>query len=320
MKKKTWLIVASLCVVIGCIVFGGVMVALRGDFSELATVEYETNEYEVKESYRNIEILTDTADVTFVASKNSASLVTCYERKNEKHSVTVKDDTLVIRLEDERNWYEHIGIGFGTPKITVTIPEGEYGTLSVNFDTSDVALPKGFQFEAAQIQGSTGDVTCSASIGEKLQVRTSTGDIRLENMSAGAMDLAVSTGHITASAVSCAEDIGVKVSTGKTELTDVICKNFTSTGSTGDVSLINTVAGGKFSVERSTGDVSFEGCDAAEIFVETSTGHVTGWLLSAKVFRTETDTGKIQVPMTISGGLCRIVTDTGDIKIDVRHS
>lgn len=320
MKKKAWLIAASVCVVIGCVVFGGVMMALKGDFSELSTVEYETNEYEIKESYRNIEITTDTADVTFVAAKNSASVVTCYEQKDEKHSVTVKDDTLVIRLEDERKWYEHIGIGLGTPKITVTIPEGEYGTLSVNFDTSDVVLPEGFRFEAVHMLGSTGDVTCSASVREKLQVKTSTGDIRLENMSAGTVDLGVSTGHIAAISVSCAEDIAVKVSTGKTELTDVICKNFTSKGSTGDVFLNNTVAGGKFSIERSTGDISFDGCDAAEIFVETSTGHVTGWLLSDKVFRTETDTGKIQVPMTVTGGLCRIVTDTGDIKIDVRHS
>jgi hypothetical protein len=40
---------------------------------------------------------------------------------------------------------------------------------------------------------------------------------------------------------------------------DIVCKNLTSTGSTGDISLKNVIAAEKISIERSTGDVTFEG-------------------------------------------------------------
>jgi len=71
------------------------------------------------------------------------------------------------------------------------------------------------------------------------------------------------------------------------------------------------------SIERSTGDVQFDGCDAGEIYVETDTGAVKGTLLSEKVFIVESDTGSIRVPKSVTGGKCEITTDTGDIKIDI---
>ena len=71
-------------------------------------------------------------------------------------------------------------------------------------------------------------------------------------------------------------------------------------------------------IKRSTGDVKFDGSDAAEIFIKTDTGDVTGSLLTDKVFITQTDTGNIDVPKTVNGGRCEISTDTGDIKISVK--
>ena len=70
-------------------------------------------------------------------------------------------------------------------------------------------------------------------------------------------------------------------------------------------------------MERSTGDVRMEGCDAAEIFILTDTGDVAGSLLSDKVFVVETDTGDVDVPRSAAGGRCEITTDTGDIRITV---
>lgn len=81
--------------------------------------------------------------------------------------------------------------------------------------------------------------------------------------------------------------------------------------------IINVIATEKFSIKRSTGDVTFDGCDATEIFVETDTGNVKGSLLTDKVFIAQTDTGRVDVPKTVNSGKCEICTDTGDIKIDI---
>ena len=72
-------------------------------------------------------------------------------------------------------------------------------------------------------------------------------------------------------------------------------------------------------IERSTGDIELNGCDAGEIFIETDTGNVEGTLLSEKVFVVTTDTGDKRVPNTTSGGRCEITTDTGDIYITIEN-
>ena len=104
----------------------------------------------------------------------------------------------------------------------------------------------------------------------------------------------------------------------KTNVYDFYSRHLTSKGDTGDIHLIK-VTPLKLSVVRSTGDVLLEECDASEIFVETDTGDVEGSILSEKIFETTSDTGKIEVSKTASGGLCKITTDTGNIKIFVKN-
>lgn len=101
---------------------------------------------------------------------------------------------------------------------------------------------------------------------------------------------------------------------------NVTCRNILLNGSTGDISLKNVNAAGKISIERSSGDVVFAGADAAEIFVKTDTGNVTGALLTEKIFITESSTGDVNVPKTTTGGNCKISTTTGDIKIYIDDS
>lgn len=276
---KIWLIAASSLVLIGCIILGGIMTMLKWDFTKLSTVKYETNNYEIAGGFKNISIKANTADILFVASESQDCTIICYEQEKVRHTVAVEDNTLAIEVKDSRRWYEYIGINFDTPQITVYIPQGEYAALSV---------------------------------------KSSTGDIRVENMAIETLKLSVTTGSITVSDITCQEDINISVSTGKAKLSDVVCKNVVSSGNTGDIFLQNVIASKKISIKRSTGNVRLEHSDAAEVFVKTDTGNVTGTLLSDKVFITQTDTGTISVPKTTSGGRCEINTDTGDIKIKIQ--
>ena len=78
------------------------------------------------------------------------------------------------------------------------------------------------------------------------------------------------------------------------------------------------IATERFSIERSTGDVQLNGCDAAEIYVKTDTGDVRGSLLTEKEFFAKSDTGDVDIPKTNVGGRCEITTDTGDIWIQIQ--
>ena len=314
-KTKVWLITAAVLILVGCLVFGGVMTVLKWDFSKLSTVQYETNTYVIDESFRHIAIVADTADIVFVPAETAK--VICYEEKNVVHTAVVKEDTLKIERIDTRKWYEHIGISLSTPKVTVYLPQGGYGDLSIASSTGNVELPKGYAFERMDIALSTGHVTTFASASDAMKIRTSTGDIRVEDMSAVSMDLAVSTGQVTVADVNCKGDIQIGVSTGRTNLKNVKCQSIVSSGDTGNIKLEDSVAEMQISIARSTGDVVFDRCDAAELFVKTSTGDVRGSLLSDKVFIARTDTGRVDVPKTINGGRCEIMTDTGDIRLEV---
>ena len=316
-KTKKWLILASVLVILGAIIFGGAMMGMNWDFSKLSTAQYETQEHIPAGNYQNIAIDTDTADITFVPSEGKETKVVCYEQKNAKHAVSVADGTLTIQVKNNKKWYEYIGITFSVPKITVYLPVGEYGDLTVSSDTGRVQIPGDFSFASVDIGVSTGRIQLGASASKNMKIKTSTGDITLENLSVGALELSVSTGRITVLNADCKGDMKVKVSTGKTDLTDVKCQNFLSTGSTGGLSMENVIATGAFHIERDTGDVDFKKCDAAEIKVETDTGHIRGSLLTEKVFIAETDTGRVEVPHTASGGKCELTTDTGNIKIEI---
>lgn len=319
-RTKVWLIIAASLVLIGCILFAGVMTTLKWDFTALATVEYETNTYEISEAFDSISINTDTAEVVLAFSDDGKCRVVCHEEANAKHAVTVEDGTLTAKLVDERSVHDflgHIGINAGFPRITVYLPRTDYLALVIHGSTCDVEIPRAFTFRDVDISLSTGSVDFSASASGMLRIQTTTGYIRTEYITAGALDLSVSTGKVTVSGVTCEGDVTVSVTTGKTVLTDLACKNLISGGDTGDISLQNVIAAETFSIVRSTGDVVFDGCDAAEIYVKTDTGDVSGSLLTDKVFLAQTDTGDVDVPNTATGGKCQIITDTGDIHIHI---
>ena len=319
-RTKVWLIIAASLVLIGCILFAGLMTTLKWDFMKLATVKYETNTYEIGEAFDGISMNTNTADIEFMLSDDENCRVECHEEANAKHSVTVEDGTLTVELIDERSVYGfagYIGLNFGSPKITVYLPKTEYTSLLIDESTGDIEISKDFNFSNIDISLSTGDVNFNASASETIKIKTSTGNIRVENITAGALDLSVSTGKVTVSGVTCEGDVTIGVSTGKTYLTDIACKSIISSGRTGDIYLNDVIATEKFSIERSTGDVKFDGSDASEIFVETSTGDVKGSLLTDKVFIVKTGTGYIDVPKSVDGGRCEITTKTGDIVLKI---
>ncbi len=296
--------------------FVAIMTANDWDFTRLDTAKYETNTYSVREAFHSISMETRSADIHFAVSEDDTCKIVCYEMEKAKHSASVQDGTLTIQVNDQRKWYDYIGIHFGTPKITVYLPETAYSSLSVKGSTGDVEIPKDFTFEMLIIHVSTGDVT-NYSPSKIIEINTDTGDIHVENISTNTLVLFVSTGKVTARSVTCKGDVFIKVSTGDTQLTDVTCKTLLSKGSTGDISLQNVLAAENLSIERSTGHVTFDRCDAGELFVQTDTGDVKGSLLTDKVFLTHTDTGRVDVPKTTTGGKCEVRTDTGNIKISI---
>ena len=317
MKKttKTWIIVGSVLLLVGIVTF----ISFGGDFMKISTAKYETNTHKINEGFSSVTVITSTADIEFISTNEVSATVVCYEMEKAKHSVKIENDTLTLEIIDTRKWYDHIGINFVTPRITVYLPRGEYGDLVIKSGTGSIRLAEDFKFKNIDTSSTTGDVLCYSSSAEDIKIKTNTGRIEVDGITANSLVLSVSTGNLIIVRPKCDGDLKTTGSTGKLQVTDTECKNFISDGSTGDVNLINVIAGGMITIERSTGDVEFEACDGSEIFIKTSTGDVEGSLLSEKVFIVNTSTGDKDVPSTITGGRCEITTGTGDIEIDIKN-
>ena len=313
---KNWLIAAICLIITGCLLFVGGMTMMNWDFTKLATVTMETNEYIFAENYRDIRIKTDVAHIELVLSEKSETAVVCREHADRKHSVGIADGALVIEAEKTGKLYG-LGLNFESEKITVYLPECAYGALSVRNSTGGVKIPADFLFESIDISVTTGDIVNLASASDSVKLSANTGGVRIADASMGELDISTTTGYVTVSGVACEGAASVKVSTGRTKLDGLTCKTFSSAGSTGAIELKDVIAREKLSITRSTGDIRFDGCDAGEIFAKTGTGDISGSLLTDKVFFAETDTGRVKLPRTTSGGECELHTGTGDITLEI---
>ena len=234
------------------------------------------------------------------------------------NTAAVSAGTYTIERTDRKGFWWNVSIATESPSITVYLPEKVYKELSIESDTGDVEIPKEFSFDTINVNLDTGDMSCLASAEGDIRVRTDTGHITIADVTALGMLLSSDTGKMELSDVKISGDLEIQEHTGKVVLENVKCRNFTSDGDTGSLVMTNVTASGEFNLERNTGDIEFHGCDAETIYVETDTGDVTGTLLTDKVFITETDTGSVDVPKSVTGGRCEISTDTGDIRIEIQ--
>ncbi|MBR5773778.1 MAG: DUF4097 family beta strand repeat protein [Clostridia bacterium] len=301
MSKSTlgFLITAGVLIVASAVIFIVVMSLNGWNFKSLSTSSYKTSTYEITEDFDGIVTTTRTADVAFLPSWDDKCTVVCYERESVIHEVKVDGNKLVIDVKDNRRWYEYIDLSFEAPKITVYLPTDMLTSLNVNGSTGNVEVADGFTFE---------DISISVS----------TGSISVSDVKAGTIDCKTSTGGIKIKRVTCSGNIYANVGTGKLTINDTQCNGIYSEGRTGDVKLTDTIATDAFGIQRSTGDIELERCDAESITIKTSTGDIEGTLLSAKAFFTHTSTGDIDVPRGTTGGTCTLTTTTGDIEIKVK--
>jgi len=317
-SKKRALQIALLLCLAGMAIWFVCFVIAGFKLTKISTVTYETNTYEIQEEFSDIEVRTKTADVSFVAWDEENCKIVCYEEERMKHSAEVKNGTLMITVKDTTKWHDNIGISFDNPALTIYLPKTQYNTFQVRTYTGEVEMPEDFRFETAKAKTDTGEIGWRASVDDGLTLETDTGDIRVDTEALRGLTIRTSTGETHVSSVKNASRFYVQSNTGKILLQNMTCRFLEAKTDTGEVRLEDTVAVVGCTITTETGDVYFENFDAPEgLGITTDTGNVTGTLLTPKQFLTETDTGEVNVPKTVEGGLCSVTTDTGDINIEV---
>ncbi len=329
--KKAWIIVAIVLTALGAAIFTGALFASGFDFSRIPGGDQMTERsWTISEDFQDIDVRVRISDVEFKASEDDVSRVVARESEKVHHEVTVYNDTLKIEsVEENWKWFDLRSLFQMTPSVTVYLPKENYNKLFVSSTTGDIRIPGGFSFDEVKAEASTGDVSVSGTIRTKLSVKTSTGDITVKDFAASNMELSASTGKITVQSGTAGYDTNpilsviqgqviIHVNTGTLRMEDFSCGSLETRGNTGSIHMKNVVTRGDMVLERSTGSIHFESCDAesGKIQIKTSTGSVRGSLKTGKTFVAQSSTGSVRVPDT-DGIRCEIRTSTGSIDVTV---
>ena len=266
------------------------------DYTKLDTHEYVLTTVLPEEAFTAVGIKQQTTDVHIYRAQDGVCRVKLVEDKDYPSTVSVKDGVLTIEQPKNEKW-SLFSFHFKKTYVNLYLPEESYEALNVECSTGDVLLDGGVDWGA-------------------MNISTSTGDIKIDNTVAGTMALSLSTGDTSVSNTTVKGAMRFKSSTGDAAMSSLTCDSFEAETSTGDIALRNVTIAGQMVITSTTGDILLQGADAESLMLTTTTGDVTGHILSAKRFETQTDTGDVRVPYgTADAGLCRIVTDTGDIVI-----
>lgn len=306
----------------GCSVDDGFVKFLQNATDKSASIE---------EEFANIEIISDTAEITFVPAYECKIEYTTHKRIT--YSTTVENDTLKIKVEDNRRWFQRI-FSFGdSSKLTVYLPAGVYSALTIEQNTGNINVPTYYVFDSVDIDVSTGDTSLCALVIEALKIHATTGDITLENVSCGSLDTKVTTGKTSLSNVNVWGDATVNASTGDTELKNVSCYGNLSTvartgdlnatglnggslsieRSTGEVSLCNVKCSGSVAVKTGTGKIDARAITCTDMTVAVSSGKASLTSVSCTSFTSTGTTGDIEMTSLIASGKIDIERSTGDV-------
>ncbi len=315
MKNSTKIIlIVSAALFFAGIVMVCVFCALGGSFD---TQGLQEKTHSVYGTVTDVKVTLRGTDFLLEPSPDGTVYARCKEAENITFTVENKDGTLSVTENDNRKWYEFIGISLQPQTVTLYLPAGEYGNLTVETSAGRIKCWESFIFENAVLTASSGSVECYAAVKRTLQAETSSGKIEVKNADADKVLLTASSGRIilSDSEPSLAE---LTSSSGSINLRDVTCSTLIAAATSGRISLDRTVAQNSLWAKTTSGAIQLQRCDASSLDLEATSGLISATLLTGKVYNVSTGSGSAKYPASdLDGGVCNVTTTSGSVKITV---
>ncbi|MBQ8165242.1 MAG: DUF4097 family beta strand repeat protein [Clostridia bacterium] len=320
MKKSKKIALAVACILIagGICISVGAMFVMDFKLEEISSVKPVSNSYNISENFSGISVDGAECDVLFAVSNDDTCNVVCDESDKVYHLVTVENDTLTIKRKDTRKWYEYIGFFWTKMKVTVYLPQSEYGALNVSIASGDAEIGGNLHFEEAKLSSASGDIIFSGTVQKSLSLKVASGNVKVSNSFSESLDAKSASGDIKISSFKATGDMHLKCASGDIEIVDAECLNMKAEAASGDIEFSRVVAVGHSAVETASGDIELSDCDSATLFLKSGSGDITGTLLTEKIFYTDTGSGKVRVPYSSDGGKCEIKTGSGNIEFSIK--
>ena len=315
---KTALIIALICLTVGAILVGTGWVLLQKNPTDMNTIKDVSKVYHISEAPTQINITTTESRIEVRPIEGDEWRVECKDKEKVYHTIDLTDGVLTIKQIDKRVWYEHIGIlsGFQNLSVIVYLPLQEYENLSIRSTSGSIKVEEGLTFSNAELQNTSGSITCASSVAGSLAATNTSGSITVKGSVGGDLNVKNTSGSITVSGgvngkldvVNASGRIEIKAATP----TSVIIKN-----TSGGIDLYDVVCKETCEITNTSGSIKFERCDALAFDLQTTSGSIRGSILTAKTFDCKSTSGGVHTPYDGNGGTFKARSTSGGINITV---
>ncbi len=330
---KVLSIVCGILILIGIIL--SVMALIFGGFGNEKTKVVTLT---AGEEFTKISIETGMSDVVIEKSDTNETYAMCDESKKIKYELKIENGTLFLSEIDNRKWYDYIGIHFGDRKTTLFLKADSYESLNIKTLSGSIDFDEEISFKDANVNAMSGSVKIESAAIDNLKASAMSGSVDIHRISAKSIEAEATSGGVYLTDLQIEDGISVTASSGGINIERAIVKSITASASSGNINLFDITASSalnlsavsgnikitdassyeKAEIKTSSGNISFSGFDSQDIYIEASSGNVTGALLTGKLFDVRTTSGTSSYPdHFIEGGSCKIKTTSGNVKIEI---
>lgn len=312
--KKFIKVLVIIVIVLVVLAVGGFVTLLALSDWNLANLKYQNNDYTIEEDFSSVKIDVRSTDINILPSTDGKCKVVCFEDNLYTHSVKVEDGCLVIGCEFKTKVF----FSYKESVVTLYLPQKVYNSLDIKATSGDVEIAN-MQAKECNINVTSGDIEVDKLVSDKLYSDGFSGDIDVSNTQVNSsIYIERHSGDIEVSSIKCFGNFDMATISGNMSLDNVVANNLTTKATSGEIELDVVLVSNELIIEATSGDVEFSKLDATnKINITTTSGDVSGTLLSDKIFAVKSSSGKTDIPMTTSGGVCMVSTTSGDIVIKI---
>ena len=307
-KRAALIVCAVLLIIAGISLIRGATNMLGGSAVE--------SEYPFANSgIRALEIESGSAGVDLYRAKDGIIRVQCVESATMKYKIWQNEETLHIERERAGRW-SLFHVSMKEDHIQIYLPEQDYESLWIKSSSGGIGIPEGFRFDNAIITVSSGGVAFAADAAGELNIRTSSGGVAVKNASPENLFISASSGGVALSGMAPGR-VSLNSTSGSLKLDGIRCGgDLSAEVSSGSIRLSDVITDGAMTLECTSGSIKLDDCDAAELHIRSTSGSVSGHLLTPKIYSASAVSGSVRVPTGGSGGICDVKTTSGSIHFD----
>lgn len=180
MKKITKIsLLLSLCLIIIGIAISFIGFALNNfRLDPPDKLKFKKVSTEITDNFNKIDIKDIDNSVKLLPAEDENCCVICYDNEKISHDITVKNDTLFIALNDNREWYEKIIFNITNNKLIVYIPKKYYEQINISTINGNINSDESLNFNNISAETINGKINLDSQLNGKITLKTINGNIK----------------------------------------------------------------------------------------------------------------------------------------------